>query len=37
LLDVNGNLLVEPKGADYDPKSFTRYLDSALEAFKKAK
>lgn len=37
LLDANGNLLVQPKGADYDPKSFTQYLDSGLEAFKKAK
>lgn len=37
LLDTNGNLLVQPKGADYDPKSFTQYLDSGLEAFKKVK
>jgi thiol:disulfide interchange protein len=37
LLDANGDLLVQPKGADYDPKSFTQYLDSGLEAFKKAK
>ncbi|HJV78012.1 MAG TPA: cytochrome c biogenesis protein CcdA, partial [Paludibacter sp.] len=37
LLDANGNLLVQPKGADYDPKSFTQYLDSGLEAFKKVK
>jgi thiol:disulfide interchange protein len=37
LLDANGNLLVQPKGADYDPKSFTQYLDSGLDAFKKTK
>lgn len=37
LLDANGDLLVQPKGADYDSKSFTQYLDSGLEAFKKAK
>jgi thiol:disulfide interchange protein len=34
LLDTNGNLLVQPQGADYDPVSFTKYLDSGLEAFK---
>jgi thiol:disulfide interchange protein len=37
LLDNNGNLLVQPQGADYDPKSFTRYLDSGLNAFMKTK
>jgi len=35
LLDVKGNLLVQPQGADYDPKSFKKYLDSGLDAFKK--
>jgi thiol:disulfide interchange protein len=35
LLDTKGDLLVQPKGADYDPKSFTSYLDSGLNAFKK--
>jgi len=34
LLDVKGNLLLQPKGADYDTKSFAKYLDSGLEAFK---
>jgi len=36
LLDTKGNLLVQPQGADYDPHSFTRYLDSGLEVFKKS-
>ena len=35
LLDTKGNLLVQPQGADYDPKSFTKYLDSGLDAFRK--
>ncbi len=35
LLDTKGNLLVQPQGADYDPVSFTKYLDSGLAAFKK--
>ena len=35
LLDNKGNLLVQPQGADYDPVSFTKYLDSGLAAFKK--
>ena len=35
LLDTKGDLLVQPKGADYDPRSFTGYLDSGLDAFKK--
>lgn len=34
LLDVKGNLLVQPKGADYDAKSFVQYLESGLAAFK---
>jgi len=37
LLDTKGNLLVQPRGADYDSKSFSNYLDSGLEAFKKDK
>jgi len=37
LLDTRGNLLVQPRGADYDPKSFANYLVSGLEAFKKHK
>jgi len=36
LLDTKGNLLVQPQGADYDPVSFTKYLDSGLQAFKKS-
>jgi len=36
LLDTKGNLLVQPQGADYDPHSFIRYLDSGLEVFKKS-
>ncbi|HZK68832.1 MAG TPA: cytochrome c biogenesis protein CcdA [Paludibacter sp.] len=35
LLDTKGNLLVQPQGADYDPVSFTKYMDSGLQAFKK--
>lgn len=35
LLDIKGNLLVQPQGADYDPVSFAKYLDSGLQAFKK--
>lgn len=34
LLDVKGNLLVQPKGADYDAKSFVQYLEIGLAAFK---
>ena len=36
LLDSKGDLLVQPQGADYDPASFTKYLDNGLEAFKKS-
>jgi len=36
LLDTKGNLLVQPQGADYDPVSFTKYLNSGLAAFKKS-
>ncbi len=35
LLDTKGDLLVQPKGADYDPTSFVGYLNSGLNAFKK--
>ncbi len=35
LLDTKGDLLVQPQGANYDPKSFTNYLDSGLDTFKK--
>jgi len=35
LLDTKGNLLAQPQGADYDPVSFTKYMDSGLQAFKK--
>jgi len=34
LLDTKGDLLVPPKGADYDPASFTGYLESGLKVFK---
>jgi len=33
LLDTKGDLLVHPKGADYDPASFTGYLESGLKVF----
>jgi len=36
-LDTEGNMLVQPLGADYDPVSFTKYLDSGLQAFKKSR
>ncbi|RYE28079.1 MAG: DUF255 domain-containing protein, partial [Sphingobacteriaceae bacterium] len=35
LLDDEGNLLVQPQGADYDPKSYKAFLQSGLDAFKK--
>jgi len=35
LLDPqNGQLLVNPEGADYDTASYLKYLDSGLNAFK---
>jgi len=37
LLDDNGNLLVPPSGADYDPKSYLKFLDSGLNAFSAVK
>lgn len=33
LLDNNGKLLVPPSGADYDPKSYLKFLDSGLKAY----
>ena len=36
LLDTKGDLLVQPQGADYDPVSFTKYLESGLHAFSKS-
>ena len=35
LLDNSGNLLVPPGGADYDPVSYLKFLDSGLAAYKK--
>lgn len=37
LLDNEGNLLVKPQGANYDPEQFAAYLQSGLDAYKKAK
>jgi thiol:disulfide interchange protein len=34
LLDNHGKLLVPPGGADYDPVSYLRFLDSGLHAYK---
>jgi thioredoxin-related protein len=34
LLDNKGKLLVPPGGADYDPVSYLRFLDSGLQAYK---
>lgn len=36
LLDNSGNLLVPPGGADYDPASYLKFLDSGLQAYAKA-
>jgi thiol:disulfide interchange protein DsbD len=36
LLDNAGNLLVPPGGADYDPVSYLRFLDSGLKAYTKS-
>ncbi len=33
LLDADEKLLVEPKGADYDPASYLKFLDSGIEKF----
>lgn len=33
LLDNDGNLLIPPRGADYDPVSYLKFLDSGLNAF----
>ncbi|WP_429378772.1 protein-disulfide reductase DsbD family protein [Mucilaginibacter sp. UYCu711] len=35
LLDNTGNLLVPPSGADYDPVSYLKFLDSGLQAYDK--
>lgn len=35
LLDDNGNLLVQPQGADYNADNYKKYLESGLNAFKK--
>jgi len=37
LLDDEGQLLVAPQGADYNPTSYSRFLQSGLNAFKKRK
>lgn len=34
LLNDDGNLLVPPSGADYDPQSYLKFLDRGLNAFK---
>jgi thiol:disulfide interchange protein len=36
LLDDNGNLLVPPSGADYDPVSYLKFLNNGLNAFNTA-
>jgi len=36
LLNNAGNLLVPPQGADYDPASYSKFLQSGLDAFTKA-
>jgi thiol:disulfide interchange protein len=33
LLDNDGNLLVPPGGADYDPQSYLKFLDSGLKTY----
>ncbi|MGI4022665.1 MAG: protein-disulfide reductase DsbD family protein [Janthinobacterium lividum] len=35
LLDDEGNLLVQPQGADYNPENYKSFLKSGLDAFKK--
>lgn len=35
LLDDDGNLLVAPQGADYNPSNYKSFLQSGLKAFKK--
>ena len=34
LLNTNGEMLAEPKGADYNADSYLRFLDSGIEEFK---
>jgi len=35
LLGEDGKLLVEPQGADYDPESYLKFLESGIDAFGK--
>lgn len=35
LIDHEGNKLVEPIGADFNPSAYLKYLDSGIEVFKK--
>jgi thiol:disulfide interchange protein len=37
LLDTEGNLLVKPSGADYDPESYLSFLKTGLNTFKNKK
>jgi thiol:disulfide interchange protein len=37
LLDNDGNLLVQPQGADYNPDNYKSFLQSGLTAFNKSK
>lgn len=37
LLDNEGNLLVKPQGANYNPNEFAAYLQSGVDAYKKGK
>jgi thiol:disulfide interchange protein len=37
LLDDDGNLLVQPQGADYNPDNYKNFLQSGLTAFNKSK
>ncbi|RRN77880.1 thioredoxin family protein [Pseudoxanthomonas sp. SGD-10] len=34
LLNLDGEVMVEPKGADYDPVSYLKFLDSGIEKFR---
>ena len=35
LLDINGEILTEPKAYDLDPANFTKFLDSGIQEYKK--
>ncbi len=35
LLDINGEMLTEPKAYDLDPANFTKFLDSGIQEYKK--